>query len=173
MRRHKRGGVPEGDVLPVYDDIRNVEAPKEGERIHVTGDGPQDPMGVWFFDGERWFSGDRSRIGAHQRTVAAGELFILQEFGLPADTEIAVWEIQVTAVVGADDGLVFDVRNETTGTTIVDYLGDNEQGIVRQGSPLGVGGSGGDFIQVRVRNTSGVQKDITGFAMLSIESKLQ
>lgn len=163
--------------LPVYDDARNVDVSTIGGNtvvfVYLTGS-VQEPAGLWYYEGAvgQWFSGDRTRISAQQQSISANSTVVLQEFDLPSNTEVDIWQLQVTNVSGTDDGLILDVHNSTQSNTIAEYKGDDHDGEVQFGDPIAQGGSGGDTIQVRVRNTTGGSKDATGFVVISIQSTL-
>lgn len=168
-REAKRSG------FAVYDDVRNVKYPHEGMRVHLTGE-VQQPAGVWWYDGEKWFSGDRTRI-SRRMEMGGNSQAVVEGFRLPSEMELDVWQAQCMNVdrnAGGDDsGLFIDVYSPERGEVLYEYSAFEQDGVIALGNPLATVGQDSDLLQIRLRNETGGSVTVTGFLLTSLQSVLE
>lgn len=158
--------------LPLVSDTDTVPKQREGDLVYVKRDG-DIPEGVYRRTGagqwKRGVVGPRHNISIIQRDVPAGDIDILSEFELPnSNTVLAIWEAQALNLEGNESGLFLEAQNITDDATLYQLNVEETGSVVDQGNPLASGGEGGDVFRLRLRNSSGQTKSVTGFMNWSL-----
>lgn len=163
--------VAAGEALtfPVYDDITTVDDPDRGARVHLTGD-VQQPAGVWWHDGEQWYSGTRLTTSAVREEVGSQESRTLAEVAVPAGMEIDIWQAQVAVVDGDEQDVAMDVYSADTDDVVFSHDFQEHGAEPHFGSPIGVFGVGGELLEFRVTNNDPGTLEISGYVIWSFQT---
>lgn len=159
-------------TVPVVESVNDVPETEEGTWVYVTGEGSR-PEGFWRYTSAGFWEagGTRPRHNSTitQRTLVNGETFVIHQFNLPADAQIVIWEVLLRNTQGNNNGLRLEVRDTTAGVTIYEYDASTQAPEIDFGNPLASGGAAGNEIRIRGRNSSGQNKEASGFLNWSFE----
>lgn len=159
-------------TVPVVDGVNEIPEPEPGTWVYVTGQGSR-PEGFWRYTSAGFWEGGGTRPRHNstitQRTLVNGETFVIHQFELPADAEIVIWEALLRNTQGNNNGLRLEVQDTTAGETIYEYDAATQAPVIDFGAPLASGGDAGNQIRIRGRNSSGQNKEASGFLNWSFE----
>lgn len=167
----------------VYNSLEDVSGAKPGDIVFLSGD-EDDPPGLWRRDADNnWRHGahtPQTQTDADQVTVSAGGSQVLSQFTLPTEItdpqgdtisvecNVNVWQAHVGRLSGSPSGLIIEIA-DTDGDGVFYDREASTSTKIDVGFPLASGGVEGNQIRIRMRNTSGQQKNAVGFIIWSLE----
>lgn len=156
----------------VYDSLDAVSGAKPGQIVYISGEGIR-PEGYWRRTkyGEWRAAGinPRKTSSITQRTVPNGGTFIILQFNMPASSDIVIWESILRNTQGNNNGLFLEIQDTDAGETIYQYDASEQAPNIEIGNPVAQGGTPGNQIRIRGRNSSAQSKEVSGYLNWSFE----
>lgn len=188
VAEHNHGGTRGGgpDVypnrlgVPTVEQLEDVDDPEIGEIVYVRPTGAH-PEGRWRYTTSGWRSGSsnpRLTLDISQREVGGGGTErLITRFTLPnpptdgVGTRLAVWQVLAARAEGTDEEVTVEVRVE--GDVVASDDADDISLLQDlPGTPVAFTGSEGDTVEVYVINDGGGQREVLGFATVSVEYEI-